>query len=292
MTASMTAFLSDDERVLCANRPNAIHIDPDLFYLGNYERRIPVNLTRMMENAYDWAHLPFVHQSSFANIELIDEGKWGWRAKLDLANEGGTQLIDLLVDVDKHYWATTVFSGTGTGIQIHTQATKIDNKTGTDEINVDVRFYLPEAPDDQMTIDMLRDYMVGQYRQLYDEDQELMQGRQDALDAKKTKPRDMLINEILVGNISDFDPYTPHIIDTPKGKYTLRYHQDKWQAYAATCPHLLGPLQDSVITDNKIMCPWHGYHFDIATGENIEGHCKALKTAKTTITDGQLMLIL
>ena len=39
-------------------------------WVGSYQRRMPVSLDRMYENALDWAHLPFLHQSSFASIEL------------------------------------------------------------------------------------------------------------------------------------------------------------------------------------------------------------------------------
>ena len=39
-------------------------------------------------------------------------------------------------------------------------------------------------------------------------------------------------------------------------------------------------LDDSELDeDGRLSCPWHGYQFDIATGENVEKKCAALKPA-------------
>ncbi len=40
------------------------------------------------------------------------------------------------------------------------------------------------------------------------------------------------------------------------------------QVYAiySTCPHQGGPLDEGGITDGKVMCPWHGWEFDVKTG--------------------------
>ena len=60
LTPPDRAQLTEAETALIAARPNHIdYADRDrLHYLGQYRREIPVSLTRMMENAYDWEHLP------------------------------------------------------------------------------------------------------------------------------------------------------------------------------------------------------------------------------------------
>ena len=35
------------------------------------------------------------------------------------------------------------------------------------------------------------------------------------------------------------------------------------------CPHRGGPLGGGVIDDGKLICPWHGWQFDPATGKSL-----------------------
>ncbi|MEM7329929.1 MAG: Rieske (2Fe-2S) protein [Pseudomonadota bacterium] len=284
-------MLTEAEEELSRQRPNAIDFDrvSELHYLGNYVRKLPVNMARMMENAYDWEHLPYVHASSFSSIELIASGAWGWRAKIGLPPASGNayQLLDLRVARDENYWVSTVYDGPGAGIEIHTQARAIADE----EIEVDVRFYLPEAPADaSMSATALR-YLSDQYATLYDEDTELMSGRQQALDERARGATSVAEGETLrVGAVTELDRDIAHIIETGLGRFCVRYWDGVWIAHSATCPHLLGPLQDSSIDQaGRITCPWHGYRFDVRTGANLDGKCRALSPAPQTFEkDGAL----
>lgn len=244
-----------------------------LHYLGNYLRPLPRNnLTRMIENAYDWEHLPFVHPGSFADIELAEEGAWGWRCKVALPNGGGEQLIELLVDRARHYWATTVVEGPGAGVQIHTQA----NEREEGGIEVDVRFYLPQAPETDEQGAMILGVLQTQYATLYDEDEALMTGRQEALDARKEKRKDRP-DMLDLGPEAELDRCQSHIVELASGRFAIRHHSGKWIAHAATCPHMLGPLADADIgEDGNVTCPWHGYRFNLGDGVEEHGRCGAL----------------
>ncbi len=286
-------MLTDIERKKVAARTNKINYDriSALHYLGNYVRRLPTNMARMMENAYDWEHLPYVHPSSFASIDLVDSGAWGWRARIGVPGglEPTYQMLDLLVDTDRNYWVSTVFNGPGEGIEIHTQATTLSE----DEIEVDVRFYLPDAPADDASASAILGYMQNQYATLYDEDIALMQGRQSALeDRARWRDGRGEKGEILVAELGDLDPSSPISVETDTGRYCVRRWQDKWIVHSAVCPHQLGPLQDSEVdATGLITCPWHGYKFDIVSGNSQDGACSPLAKAPDLIErDGKLFL--
>ena len=36
------------------------------------------------------------------------------------------------------------------------------------------------------------------------------------------------------------------------------------------CPHEEGPLGEGIIEDGRVVCPWHGYAFDVRTGESAQ----------------------
>jgi len=49
-------------------------------------------------------------------------------------------------------------------------------------------------------------------------------------------------------------------------------HQDGFHALPAKCPHAGGPLDGGWCTEEgAVVCPWHRYEFDLATGKNITG---------------------
>jgi nitrite reductase (NADH) small subunit len=40
----------------------------------------------------------------------------------------------------------------------------------------------------------------------------------------------------------------------------------RFYAVSALCPHEDGPLADGWIEGDAVVCPWHGFDFDLATG--------------------------
>lgn len=286
-------MLTEIEQTKTDTRSNAIDYEriAGLHYLGNYVRRLPTNMARMMENAYDWQHLPYVHPSSFASIDLVDSGTWGWRARIGLPGgmEPTYQMLDLLVDAEKNYWVSTVYHGPGEGIEIHTQATTLNE----DEIQVDVRFFLPDAPGNADASAAILGYMQSQYARLYDEDIDLMQGRQGALeDRSRWRQAAPETAPIRVGAISELDPSRTYTIETAGGRYCVRHWQERWHVHSAVCPHQLGPLQDSAIDPaGHLTCPWHGYRFDLVSGKSLQTDCAALAQDMAAVErDGALFL--
>ncbi len=251
----------------------------DLHFLGAYQRRLPVSMARMMENAHDWAHLPHLHASSFAGITLVESGPWGWRAIAALPEDkgGGEQALELLVDQDNGYWATTIVSGAGQGVQIHTQAKEISDRL----IDIEVQFFLPVSPDNDDQAAFMLQYLKDQYSLLYDEDLRLMEGRQKGLDDRAASRNDGAdVGPVMVGDIAALNPDETHFVETGAGRWAVRWHRDQWLAHSAVCPHLLGPLGEGAINeDGEIVCPWHGYRFNIETGENRDGLCGPLATS-------------
>ena len=269
---------------LFADRSKAINYKSlkSLHYIGNYVRPLPVSLTRMMENAFDWEHLPFIHQSSFASIRLVEEGAWGWRCMVDLPNGGGEQAIELLVDLDQHYWATTVVSGFGQGAQIHTKARECD----AGGIEVEVRFYAEFEPPTQEFAQAVLAGLQTQYTQLYNEDEALMSARQSALDLQKdlreTHPAKRVAKANL-GKASALDRSQSHSVELERQRFCVRQVEGDWIAHAAQCPHMLAPLAEAAIDAGHLTCPWHGYRFDSVSRIESQERCGVLKIAQCEV---------
>ena len=66
---------------------------------------------------------------------------------------------------------------------------------------------------------------------------------------------------------------------------------DKIRAAANVCLHFGGPLE---CKDGKLVCPWHGASFDLATGERIDGpapKASRLMFLSTKVEEGTLFYV-
>jgi len=261
-----------------------------LTYLGNYLRRLPVSMARMMENALDWEHLPYVHNSSFAALECVESGKWGWRARaLPAGQAQAWQLLELLLDSERCYWATSVIEGPAASVEIHTQATEI----GPGEIEVDVRFYSSAELSEEESA-LYREVLQQQYARLYDEDERLMCGRQSALDDRRQRSASPTGSgdRVLVGMLEALSRDESHTVETLAGRFCLRFYDGAWVAHAAVCPHMLGPLDGSPVSaEGVIACPWHGYQFHVVTGHSVDGKCRGLAQAPKVQIEGNSLYV-
>jgi len=56
-------------------------------------------------------------------------------------------------------------------------------------------------------------------------------------------------------------------------------------AHATTCPYWLGPLDEAAPQNGILRCPWHGYRFDMRTGESVDGCSYRLAPAPRVAVD-------
>jgi len=61
-------------------------------------------------------------------------------------------------------------------------------------------------------------------------------------------------------------------------------------AVQAECPHRGGPLADGLLGGTTLICPLHGWKFDLTTGNPLMGEC-AIKTFPARVDEtGQIVV--
>lgn len=205
--------------------------------VGSYARDLRAPLARLIENALDWEHLPHVHQSTFGSIVLVNADDTGWTA---IAGDGmGDQLeVDLRLDADRLGWVT-VSSRAGAIVgRIESRA----HSTGPDSCHVAVRFLVPDAPAGSR--EAIGAFYQLLYARLYDEDEELMIARTEAIARGPSALRERRTARLADG----------HDVMVP------RY-----------CPHQGLPIDGEPDEHGILTCPWHGYRFDVRSGRCVSG---------------------
>ena len=62
-------------------------------------------------------------------------------------------------------------------------------------------------------------------------------------------------------------------------------------AFDADCRHMRAPLETGNISGNILRCPWHGWEYDILTGECLTKPGMGLRHYQTEISSGKIYLL-
>ncbi len=256
-------------------------LDRKVPHLGTYRRELPVSVERLYENAIDWEHLPYLHRSSFARIECIEAGAWGFRARAwaQPYHERRMFVIELKLDRDCRRWITSTLEGPGRGNEVWTHAFPVADR----ETHIVVDFFAPGIAPDRAP-ELFNSY-AALYTRLYDEDVEMMSGRQAQLDAIKTRAPEWSSSRRVLGPLDQVRMRLPMTIDERGRRFRIVEVDGKLLAHATVCPHTLGPLSAATVTDGIIECPWHGFRFDLATGRCVSGPKCSLAPAPQIVVD-------
>ena len=256
--------------------------------VATYTRELPVSIARMYENAIDGEHLPWLHSDTFATLEISDHGDWGWRGAGHLQPKSFMTWMELELRLDRnnHRWITTTLRGLGKGNQIVTHAIPL----GENRIKVIVDFYVPKLP--VFLHAMYGKQLVETYTKLYDEDLSMMSTRQQKIDLGKTGETNNNALQIELGGVDSIDKKLPLKFELANKTYRLVSIDGDLVAHATTCPHMLGPLQDTEVRQGQVTCPWHGYQFDVRTRRCTSGQLSELPVAPAIYVDEERGLVI
>ena len=93
---------------------------------------------------------------------------------------------------------------------------------------------------------------------------------------------------VTVARVADVAPgsvVTAYAGDEP---ITLAHIDGEFYATQHACLHLEGPLGDGRIDGYVLTCPWHGWQFDVRTGENEFDRAIQLRTYDVRVEDGDV----
>jgi nitrite reductase/ring-hydroxylating ferredoxin subunit len=238
---------------------DAMRID-GLTQVATYRRSVAASEERVWENVHDWAHLPWLHSGSFRGIELVDSGDWGWRVNLDLPGDRQPNLLELVIDASRSRYVARTLEGVGKGTEIWTTVTPVDAA----KTEIEVEFHLPGVT--PKSADKLGEMFTTLYTRLWDEDEQMMRLRSERLrkPAAASEP-------LPLGSEAEVRERVPLDVEFAGRPVRVDAVDGALRVYSTVCPHWLGPLQ-AAQADGELICPWHGYRFDVRSGRSCDGN--------------------
>ncbi len=73
---------------------------------------------------------------------------------------------------------------------------------------------------------------------------------------------------IRVAAVSEVPPGTAREVMAGDKVVALYNVEGVFCALDGVCPHAGGPLGEGTLRGSTVTCPWHGWQFDVKTGEN------------------------
>lgn len=76
-------------------------------------------------------------------------------------------------------------------------------------------------------------------------------------------------------NVDDVEDDEAHVGDVDGTSVAVFYIDGEYFAIDNTCPHQGGPLNEGKVENECVYCPWHGWEFDLESGEHVQGKASA-----------------
>ncbi len=93
---------------------------------------------------------------------------------------------------------------------------------------------------------------------------------------------------ITVARAEEVRPGTAAVVRAGERELALYNVGGTFYATQNACLHLGGPLGDGVLRECVVTCPWHGWQYDVRTGENEFDRALALETFAVVVEDGEV----
>jgi nitrite reductase/ring-hydroxylating ferredoxin subunit len=88
-----------------------------------------------------------------------------------------------------------------------------------------------------------------------------------------------------LGPLSELRRQMPLLVEVDGEPFRILDIDGALVAHATTCPHWLGPLGEAMPVNGILRCPWHGYLFDLRTGQSADGRGYKLAPAPRIVVD-------
>jgi nitrite reductase/ring-hydroxylating ferredoxin subunit len=232
-----------------------------------YERSIRASVARIWENVLDWEHLPWLHRTSFSGVRMLDASRGGWRAWVASRSRSSSEsLVDVRLDRAALRYVTRTLDGEAAGTEIWTHLEPETERSTRIRVEFEALGVAPELAA------KVGDAYLRLYSHLWDEDESMMMRRQALLDERGHVPTPSRKGtEVPLGSAAELRERLPLVLRAAGREIRLIELDGEIRAHPTVCPHRGGPLAEAALDNGCVVCPWHGYRYDLRSGRCVNG---------------------
>jgi nitrite reductase/ring-hydroxylating ferredoxin subunit len=93
---------------------------------------------------------------------------------------------------------------------------------------------------------------------------------------------------VAVARVDDVPPDSVRAVRAGEDEIALAHCDGGFYATQGHCLHLHGPLGEGHLEGCVLTCPWHGWQYDVRTGENEFDRAIQLRTYEVEVADGEI----
>jgi 3-phenylpropionate/trans-cinnamate dioxygenase ferredoxin component len=93
---------------------------------------------------------------------------------------------------------------------------------------------------------------------------------------------------VKVGRIEEIPAGEGRVVDVGGQALAVFNVDGRFYAIDNRCVHRDGPLGEGLLDGHVVMCPWHGWRFDVRSGKNVNNPAVAVPCFPVTVEDGSI----
>ncbi len=91
-----------------------------------------------------------------------------------------------------------------------------------------------------------------------------------------------------IAKVSDISPGSGKVVEAAGLTLAVFNVDGEFYALDNTCLHRGGPLGEGFLEGKVVTCPWHGWEYDVATGENTFDPALKVSPYKLVVKGGEV----